>query len=469
MKKYILFLCLIMLFAMSGCQKSEFTYTNETPISDDINDFTNADNLVIDGYKENCYGEAVYRLYYQNQEDSPIYMDSYFYFGEEGLHCFVEVHDNILSFNSKRAVYYNSSVELFFNDPSKNNIDNQTCQYRIDVGGNFTKLCGVKSKQSFANSYFDGQFAVAVNGEINSSENEGFDVEVFIPWYELGFDSVEDVSKIMFYPAYNRVTDTQGRESLKSRTRTAKTLSIQASPQTWVSIAKTIDGSGEDATPEGEFFGSTQNYETTANFDFSRDLGANKGEAEIVQSSNHAYAFVKDFSGTNYYYECYVSDVDGADTSSPKLGLVTILSGNRFALYVKKSDGTACGLVQRDAANSAWNWTVEEGGTYTNTGHKNADDDFASGVKLALYRKDDLFCFFVNDTLYFSTDEAYKPLVGKVELHDSQAMRDETTGEVLYTEDSIIGIYSWSATARFSDYSLLQGDEANTKFNSLVR
>ncbi len=468
MKKYALALCLVLLFSMTGCRKSEFAYSNETPITDNIKDFTNADNLTIDGYKEACYGEAAHRLYFQNETGNPVFMDSYFYFGSEGLHCFVEVHDNILSFNSKRKVYYNSSVELFFHDPAKDTIDNRTCQYRIDVGGNSTQLCGVKSKSSYSTSYFDGQFAVTVNGEINSSENQGFDVEVFIPWYELGFGSVEEVSGIMFYPAYNRVTDTQGRESLTSRTRTTKKLAFQATPHTWVPIEKNLDGSGSDGTQEGEFFGETSGYTPTADFDLSRDIGSNVGETELTEAGPAAYAFVKNFSGTNYYFECYVSDLDGPDSGSPKVGLVTILSGNRFALYLRKSDGTACGVVQRDTANSDWNWTVEDGGTYTNAGHRNSDDDFISGVKLALYRKDDLFCFFVNDTLYFSTDDAYHPLAGTVYLHDSQSLRDEATNELIYTEESIVGLYGWSATAHFSDYSLLQGEEANAKFNSLV-
>lgn len=469
MKKYVLALCLVMLFSMTGCRESEFAYSNETPISDNIKDFTYADDLMIDGYKEACYGEAAYRLYFQNETESPVFLDSYFYFGSEGLHCFVEVHDNILSFNSKRKVYYNSSVELFFNDPAKGIIDNRTCQYRIDVGGNFSQLCGVKSKQSFTNSYFDGQFAVTVNGEVNSAENEGFDVEVFIPWYELGFDSVEEVKGIMFYPAYNRVTDTQGRESLTSRTRTTKKLTFQATPHTWVFIEKNTDGTGRNGTPEGEFFGETSGYVPTADFDLSRDIGAKAGEAELTQAGSASYAFVKDFSGTNYYFECYVAGLDGPDSGSPKAGLVTVLSGNRFTLYIRKSDATACGVVQRDAANSNWNWTVEEGGTYTNEGHRNADDDFCGGVKLALYRKDDLFCFFVNDTLYFSTDDAYHPLAGTIYLHDSQSILDETTGEMIYTEESVVGIYGYSSTAHFSDYYLLRGDDADGKFNSLIR
>ena len=48
----------------------------------------------------------------------------------------------------------------------------------------------------------------------------------------------------------------------------------------------------------------------------------------------------------------------------------------------------------------------------------------------------------------------------KIVLHGTETVDD-------YNEDSILGIYSYGATATFSNYSLLTDKEADNKFNSI--
>lgn len=197
---FVLLLLLVFSTVLTSCTEEkpdeghpDYTYSNRDPIPSDIHDFTNADGMTVDGRRDAQYGTvAAHRLYHKNIAGSDVYLDAYLYFGEEGIHCFVSVHDNILSWNGNRAVYLNSSVELFFNAAAKSgaqklSIDNKTCQWRIDCGGKSTKLCGVGGKSTYTSSYFDGQFAVGLRGKLNSQDAEGFDVETFIPWYELGF------------------------------------------------------------------------------------------------------------------------------------------------------------------------------------------------------------------------------------------------------------------------------------------
>ena len=472
MKKLsIIVLIFLSLIGLTGCDSYTFKpygYTNNPAIKADIlPDFINCDNMVVDGEKEDCYGDSVTRLYYKNKQNHSIYVDSYIYFGETGVHCFVEVHDDIISYVGTRAVYYNSSVELFFNDWNKNYIDGDTLQYRISAGESFTKLIGLRKKNSYASSYFDGVFKVKLLGEFFQPGAEGFNVEVFIPWYELGYSSVEEADGLMYMVAYNSVHDTSGDSAIASRSRTAKMLGFQATPYTWVPVEKQADGSGKNIITEGTFFGTNDVYDSSYGFDFSNDDGTENRQIQLNKESASAYTFVKNYTGTNYYYEVYIRDVGGTKSNNPKLGITTFILSNRITLYLKLNEVNRCGIVQRNEANSAWNWTVEEGGTYTNEDFVKTDDNFLSGVKLATYRKDDLLCFFVNDDLLFATkdsielenDVVISPLM-KIFLHGTETVDD-------YNEESILGIYSYSATATFSNYSLLTDKEADNKFYSL--
>ena len=464
---FILFVCLL----TCGCSSNPFgdyNYKNNDPISYNLKDFTNADGLIIDGKKENEYGEKIHRLYFNNDINSKIYMDSYMYFGEEGLHCFVEVKDNIIAYNSHRKVYYNSSVELFFNDINKTYIDNKTVQYRIAAGGSSTKLCGVKNASRYTTSYFDGQFATKLYGEFNTKTCEGFNVEVFIPWYELGFNDIKNVQGLMFYPAYNRVPSTSDSETATFRIRTTKELAFQATPHTWVPIKK-IENKITNVTPEGNFFGQNGMYFPSYGFDMSKDDINGNGEIVLNSRSASSIAFIKDYSGTNYYFETFISDIDGLKSSSPKIGLTTYFSQNRITLYVKKNEVNRCGVTQRSSDNLNWNWTVEKGGTYTNENFVNENDDFVkNGVKLALYRNNDLLCFLVNDELYFANtneieynNKKYVPKE-QIELHSVETVDG-------FTEDSIIGVCSYAATGKYSNYKLLKEEQANDKFYSLIK
>lgn len=458
---------------MCGCNSSNpfgsYSYTNKQPIDANYKSFTNADNMIIDGVKESQYGEKIHRLYLNNDTSSRVYMDTYIYFGKEGMHCFVEVKDNIVAFNRHRKVYYNSSIELFFNDITKTRISNDTLQFRIAAGGSFTKLCGVSSASKYASSYFDGEFATKVLGEINTTDCEGFNVEVFIPWYELGFNSVDEVTGLMVNPVYNRFPSVTESQTATFRNRITKRLAFQATPHSWVPVEKTDDNSGVNITPEGEFFGKNDEYYPSYGFDLTNDKSDGTGVVNLNSTSAASSAFIKNYTGTNYYFESFVDSISGKSSDNPKIGLTTFLARNRITLYLKNNDKNRFGVVQRNTANSAWNWTTERFGAYSNESFAIEGADYIkNGAKLAIYRKDGLLCFFVNDILCFSNyeeiviDESVIKPMQFVEFHSFDAL-DENA------DASMIGIYSYSAKARFSNYKLLTDNEANEKFNSLVK
>ena len=164
----------------------------------------------------------------------------------------------------------------------------------------------------------------------------------------------------------------------------------------------------------------------------------------------------------------FIDAIGGNKSDSPKIGLTTYFFQNRFTLYVKKNEKGRFGVTQRSLDNLSWNWTVEKGGTYTNEDFVNPSDDFEKyGVKLALFRNGDTLGFLVNDELCFANtseitleNKAFVPKE-QIELHSVTSIDD-------YVEESIIGICSYSATARFSNYKLLTEDEANNKLFSLL-
>ncbi len=502
MSKNIKIVSLLLAVAMMcallvGCTPNlgKYGYTNAEPIASAIKDFTNADGMKLDGIMDEEYGtQSVFRLYHKNNPDSRVYVDNYLYFGKSGIHCFVRVTDNILSFHHLRAVYFNSSVELFFNAESnadgsnKVSIGNKTCQYRIDCGGKYTKLCGVGGKSTYVSSYFDGQFAVKLRGELNSDTAEGFDVEVFIPWYELGFTADDEgnygADKLMYNVAYNHKTDPTGNENDKNRGRTMKTLSFQATPYTWIPCVKNEDGTARNVTsPDGNMFGKLTITDGSLKGiyypSYGVDLGgdtADKTNIAVTTVSPTGYAFVKNGGDTQYYFECYMTGLGGVSGTSPKAGITQYFDGNRITLYVKMlHDGQPCdnrlGVVQRTTSGSGWNWTDgTDWGPVTNTGFLKNDDHYVSqGVKLAVYRNNDIMCFFVNDVLYFATqeaiDEGMSPYVTKeLKFHD---IYTEFDGERFFT-NSYVGVMSYAAHVNFNDCVYLSGDNAAGKVAELL-
>ena len=96
---FILFVCLL----TCGCSSNPFgdyNYKNNDPISYNLKDFTNADGLIIDGKKENEYGEKIhaYPILPQNLslEEISIIINNL----ENGCYD-IDILDNIQDFQKK--------------------------------------------------------------------------------------------------------------------------------------------------------------------------------------------------------------------------------------------------------------------------------------------------------------------------------------------------------------------------------
>ena len=472
MKKQLVLLLLPFLLGCSNADGKkysfkDFSYTNSEPIPQETYDFSHEDDMELDGLYKQQYGQAFFRLYHQNNEESSVYADIYGYFGENGIHTYIYVHENIINYVSQKAVYYNSSIELFINDISKSYIDNKSIQYRIAAGGKFTKLCGVRSASTWTSSYFDGSFATHVDGELNTSTCQGYGVETFVPYYELGIDNRESCQGLMFNLAMNRVPTTSQDEKLTFRQRTAKVLCFQATPCTWIPVAKTETYSGVSIFPQSEFFGRHAGIETTYGFTFEK--AGNEEIGRNTKASSASYAMVKeDYNPTHYYYETRISNIDG--TNSPKIGLFTMMGRNRFTLYLKSADKARAGVVQRNADNSGWDWDVGEGKTYVNDfNDKDPTIDFLSGegAMLGIYRHNNTFGFFVNGELYFANKNL---IINDIEYAPRKIIKlNHVESEVDdFYEDAHVGIYGYSARATFKQYKIYSNESADNKVLGLL-
>lgn len=458
-KKIRLLTALVAVVTMGvGCGKSvaepeEYGYINPEPIAAELYSPVLTEGIAVDGTKEQSYGESFYRLYYNNDPSSERYLDSWMYYGDQGLYCYVEVKDNCVYFEESRAVYYNSSVELFFQSAESMSISNKTCQYRISCAGTYTKLCGVKSKSLYVSSYFDGLCAARVDGTLNTNTCKGFSAECFIPWYELGVENPAE-TEILFYTAYNRVTNANSGNT--TRRRTSPITCFMATPGSWIKTSCADDRSAVGEYSEGTFWGTLNGvFRTHWVFDASADDGTENAKLTMTRACSQGYAYVKDSPTSETetaYFEFTMKNIGG--TSNPKIGLMAYFANNRVALYAKGPGtvgaGERCGVVQRDDANGSWDW---DGAVYKDTSGAN----FIQEIKMAAYRKGKNLYFFVNDVLYFTNDEAEEAVADTLVLHD-----------VTDADSCYFGIYSASATAEFEKYSILKGTEADEKFAALL-
>lgn len=456
------FLMLTTAPGFAGCSNSvdppEYSYTNPEPIAAERYAPELAEGIAIDGEKEAAYGNPVHRLYHNNDPQQERYLDSYLYYGAQGLYCFVEVTDNCVYFEESRALYYNSSVELFFQSAETLSISKTTCQYRISCMGTFSKLSGVKSIGGYYSGYFDGLCAAKVNGMLNTNTCEGFDIECFIPWYELGVETPAE-AEILFNIAYNRVTNADSGN--RTRRRTALSNAFQGTPGTWVRTARAESGSAVGLESDGAFFGLLDGtYRTNWVFDTSQDNGTASAKTVITKAISHATAFAKDSplsESQTAYFELTMKNIGGTVSSSPKAGLMAYFASNRVTLYTKgpgtEGADVRCGIVQRDDSNGSWNW---DDAVYTDT----AGENYTQEIKLAVYRNGKNLYFFVDDALYYTTDAER---AAQAVYNEPLVIHDFTEYDTCY-----FGIYSASATAEFENYFILKDDAADAKFAQLL-
>lgn len=112
------------------------------------------------------------------------------YFAEEGLYFFFEMKDNKV-YAEGTAVYLNDSVEMYLDTLGNGGKTPQTddVQVRVDVDGNVEVLKGNGTVWAPHN---DSTFAGIQKNSV------GYNVEVFIPWADLGLEKAPESMKVSF-------------------------------------------------------------------------------------------------------------------------------------------------------------------------------------------------------------------------------------------------------------------------------
>lgn len=122
-----------------------------------------------------------------------------------GLYLAVRVRDGEIYASPSRAINLNSSIELWVQTADAAAVNPDSVQMRVDALGNISKYCGRESNDFYAH-YFRSVAAVTLlgcetqDGVVATNSATGFDVELFIPWTELGLS--EKPESVAVYPQY---------------------------------------------------------------------------------------------------------------------------------------------------------------------------------------------------------------------------------------------------------------------------
>lgn len=108
---------------------------------------------------------------------------------DKGLYIGLDSSDNDVYYSEDRAVKYNTGVELFVAGNGTTTLNEENViQIRYNVGGPGDRYqVNLNSEYPYKSNYFPARIAGSVkNGVMNSSETDGWQGEIFLPWSSIG-------------------------------------------------------------------------------------------------------------------------------------------------------------------------------------------------------------------------------------------------------------------------------------------
>lgn len=108
---------------------------------------------------------------------------------DKGLYIGLDSNDNDVYYSEDRAVKYNTGVELFVAGNGTTTLNEENViQIRYNVGGPGDRYqVNLNSEYPYKSNYFPARIAGSVkNGVMNSSETDGWQGEIFLPWSSIG-------------------------------------------------------------------------------------------------------------------------------------------------------------------------------------------------------------------------------------------------------------------------------------------
>ena len=108
---------------------------------------------------------------------------------DKGLYIGLDSSDNDVYYSEDRAVKFNTGVELFVAGNGTTTLNEENViQIRYNVGGPGDRYqVNLNSEYPYKSNYFPARIAGSVkNGVMNSSETDGWQGEIFLPWSSIG-------------------------------------------------------------------------------------------------------------------------------------------------------------------------------------------------------------------------------------------------------------------------------------------
>ena len=153
------------------------------------------DSMTIDGnLDENIWADKESVVYDTTLSDGDnVSMEAKYYGTDKGAYFGIVVKDNDIFYadESVRAIGLNSGLELMFAPAGVDHVTLRCAQLRITANGEIKRYTGWTSSYPWQVDYFKCLSATTIQGELNAedtSSNEGYTIEIFIPWDVLGLD-----------------------------------------------------------------------------------------------------------------------------------------------------------------------------------------------------------------------------------------------------------------------------------------
>ena len=145
------------------------------------------------------------------QTSSGISLSIYTMMTDKGIYVGLESNDNHVYYSADRAVKYNTGAELFIAAKGVTKLtEENVVQIRFNVGGSGERYRAYPEREYPYNSvYFPARVKGSIkNGEINTSDADGWYGEVFVPWSSLGVTKAEDKNQAAVLTSiYHNETD----------------------------------------------------------------------------------------------------------------------------------------------------------------------------------------------------------------------------------------------------------------------
>lgn len=303
-------------------------------------------------------------------------MKVYAHLGQEGVFFGFVSNDRYVNYNTRNAVFNNTSVEIQVAQNGTETLNSDVVQLRLGANGTPDQWVGFPSEDgyNYSNKYIPSMGAVHIDGELNKQAN-GYSVELYLPYASIGLS--EKPESVVCAPSFNTMPDPT------SETRATWTMMLGCDlgqPATWYVVDET---------------GMTAH---TAGF-------AAKG-TNVSQSKGYNEFYYFDSVPSESYY--LKSEVTVLTTTSPflngdnfpKFGLVNKSENALQAFYIDAANGngTNFGTVRAiQSTNGGTNWQWNNNASASIEGHWG--NDYIKG-----YRNKQLETIYYGGDLYFVLD-----------------------------------------------------------------